>query len=35
MFRHRERLTKFLIFFLAGALVLSLTLPFLSALVGG
>lgn len=34
MFRHRERFVKVLIFFLAGAMVLSLTLPYLAALFG-
>jgi hypothetical protein len=34
MFRHRERFVKIMIFFLAGAMVLSLTLPYLSALFG-
>lgn len=34
MFRHRERFVKILIFVVAGAMVLSLTLPYLSALLG-
>jgi len=34
MFRHRERFVKILIFVLAGTMVLSLTLPYLAALLG-
>jgi len=34
MFRNRERFVKILVFLLAGAMVLSLTLPFLAALLG-
>ncbi len=34
MFRHRERFVKIIIFVVAGAMVLSLTIPFLSALLG-
>lgn len=32
MFRHRERMVKIMVFFLAGALVLSLVLPYVSSL---
>jgi hypothetical protein len=32
MFRHRERMVKVMVFFLAGAMVLSLVLPYLSQL---
>ncbi len=35
MFRHRERFVKYMIFFLAGVMALSLTLPFLAALLDG
>lgn len=34
MFRHRERFVKILVLFLAATMVLSLTLPYLSALFG-
>jgi hypothetical protein len=35
MFRHRERFVRILIFVLVGAMVLSLTLGALSAIIGG
>jgi len=35
MFRHRERFVKILIYVLVGAMVLSLTLGALSAILGG
>lgn len=34
MFRHRERFVKIMIFVLAGALVLSLIIPSLAAILG-
>ena len=34
MFRHRERFVKILVFVIAGTMVLSLTLPYLAALLG-
>jgi len=35
MFRHRERFVKIMIYVLVGAMVLSLTLGALSAIIGG
>ena len=35
MFRHRERLVKILVYVLVGAMVLSVTVGFLSAITGG
>jgi len=35
MFRHRERFVRILVFVLVGAMVLSVTVGFISAITGG